>query len=131
MIMIGSVRQLGGYMYQHFDAHHDIVKIGELKGNKASNYEPVLLVRITPHDGSKTWCVFFTLTFDYHGGVSGIDGIAGYGDEIAVPYGGGRYCGHLSAETSYRPCYFFDPQKLDDYMRGIFGSLYSLDMVAD
>lgn len=129
--MIGSVRQLGGYLYQHFDAHHDIVKIGKLKGNKATNYEPVLLVKIaTP--SSENWCVFFTLTFDMHGGVSGIDGIAGYTDDcwdgITPPYGGGRYCGHLSAETSYRPCYFFDPQKLDDYMRGIFGALYHLDV---
>ncbi len=127
MIMIGSVRQLGGYMYQHFYAHHDTVHLYKLRGNKTTNYEDVLLVKITQHDG-KNWCVFFTLTFDNHGGVSGIDGIAGYGDEIAVPYGGGKYCGHLSVETSYRPCYFFDPQKLDDYMRGIFGALYNLDV---
>ena len=131
MIMIGCVRQLGGYMYQHFDGHHDIVKIVKLKGNKATNYEPVLLVKITQHDG-KNWCVFFTLTFDNHGGVSGIDGVAGYWDEeTRVPDGGGKYCGHLSAETSYRPCYFFDPQKLDNYMRGIFGTLYNLDMATD
>lgn len=130
MIMIGSVRQLGGYMYPHFKAH-DIVKIGKLKGNKATNYEDVLLVKITQHDG-KNWCVFFTLTFDFHGGVNGIDGVAGYWDEeTTVPDGGGKYCGHLSAETSCRPCYFFDPQKLDDYMRGIFGALYHLDAVTD
>lgn len=124
MIMIGSVRQLGGYLFQHFNGHHDMVKISKLKGNEATNYGPVLLVKIaTP--GNENWCVFFSLTFDFHGGVSGIDGVAGYWDEeTTVPDGGGKYWGHLSAETSYRPCYFFDPQKLDDYMRCIFGALY-------
>lgn len=144
MIKIIDVRQLGGYMLQHFDGHHDIVEIVGLKGNKATNYEHVLRVKIaTP--GDEPWYVFFTLTFDFHGGVSGIDGVAGYCDEetrsldgrrkycghLNGKYGhlNGKYCGHLNAETSYRPCYFFDPQKLDDYMRGIFGALY--DMVTD
>lgn len=128
MIKIIDVRQLGGYMLQHFDGHHDIVEIVGLKGNKATNYEHVLRVKIaTP--GDEPWYVFFTLTFDFHGGVNGIDGVASYWDGATVPDYGGKYCGHLSAETSYRPCYFFDSQKLDDYMRGIFGALY--DMVTD
>lgn len=132
MVMIGSVRHLDSYVHPHFKAR-DIVKVGKLKGNKATNYNDVLLVKI-PQQDDKNWCVFFTLTYDYYG-VSGIDGVAGYvagyWDGTTVPDYGGKYCGHLSAETSYRPCCFFDSQKLDDYMRGIFGALYHLDVVTD
>ena len=123
MIVITSILQLWGYLDHHFETHSDVVHASKLRGNRATNYEDVLCVKITPRDG-RDWCVFFTLTFDNHGGVSGIDGVAGYWDETTVPDAGGRYCGHVSAETSYRPCYYFDSQKLDDYMRGIFGALY-------